>query len=205
MRSDFNRRAAPSRSRASSRAAAERGDPELGRDQEHPPDRLLDPRAPAHRALLVVARELAIDVDQAAGVGDEVGRVEDPALGEPSASARRRAGCWPRRRRSRSAARSTFARVDRAAERARREHVALGQQRLARARASAAPSSLGERAACGVDVGDGQLAARLRQPPREPRADVAEADHARPAPGEVRVAEARADAGADRGLDARSP
>ena len=63
------------------------------------------PSASSPCVLLAVAADLPVDVDQAAGVDDEVGRVEDAALGQlVRQRARRRAGCWRSRRRSRSAA-----------------------------------------------------------------------------------------------------
>ena len=76
------RRAAPSRSPASSRAAVSGVTPRSRGDREDPRDGLSDPERQLDGAFLGVALELHEHMDQAAGVGDEVRRVEDPALGE---------------------------------------------------------------------------------------------------------------------------
>ena len=86
------------------------------------------PRTRRRATAGVVAADLLGDVDQAAGIGDEVRRPEDPARAEPRRRcARRRAGCWPRPRSPGSAAAATVVVVEQAAERARDEHVDGGR------------------------------------------------------------------------------
>ena len=74
--------------------------------------------------------------------------------------------------------------VEQAAERARGEQVDVGAERRGRVGPRRA-ELLRERALGRVDVGEHELGARLREQPRQPPADLAEADH-RDAPARER-------------------
>ena len=91
--------------------------------------------------------------------------------------------------------------VEHAAERARGEHVDVGEQRARRVGPVGAELA-GERALGAVDVGDQQLGAGARRSRARAAADVAEADHGDGAVLEVGGAEHALAADADRRLDA---
>ena len=156
------------------------------------------PRAP----LGVRPAELGVDEHEAARVRDEVGRVDDAAAGEvlrqrvvgelvvggaaDDAGAQRRHGGL----------------VEHAAERARREHVDVGEQRIRGRHPGHAVELGGERALALVDVGHDHPHAVGDEHAHELLADVAGADDRRGAAGERAGAEAVGDAGADRGMHA---
>ena len=114
--------------------------------------------------------ELLGDVDHPSGVDHEVGRIDDAAgcAGRLPSSCRA-AGCWPRPATTRQRSSSDRLGPDHGAERARREHVALlacGRSSGGQAVAPSATSSLDP---LRVDVGDGDLGARVEQVANEAR------------------------------------
>ena len=136
-----------------------------------------DPRLGA-AGVVALGLELDRDVDDAAGVGDEVRRPHDAPLREPDgdpvggelvvgragdhAAAQLRHGVV----------------VEHAAERARRDDVHVGRQRGVRVRPLGA-ELVGERALALVEVGHDELRARLGEHPGELAADAAEPHHGR--------------------------
>ena len=132
--------------------------------------------------------ELDADVDDPAGVADEVGRPQDPARGERGVE---RVGgeLVVRGAGDRAAAqRGHGLVVEHAAERARRDDVDLGGHRRQRVGPLGA-EPLGELALALVDVGDDELRAALGQHLGQPAADAAEPDHRDAAAVEVVGAE----------------
>ena len=117
--------------------------------------------APRDAVRVVLARVLLGGVDDPAGVGDEVGRVDDAAavqvVGQLLAQ---RAGCSPRRRRSGSAAPGSSPRRARRRARTARARRPRRSSR-SRDRLQRAPQLLGQPALGLVDVRDDQLRALL--------------------------------------------
>ena len=154
----------------------------------------------------VVALRLQLDgdVDDAARVGDEVRRPEDPAgVQQRRRSRRRRAGCWRRRRPRGSAAPAPMASSSIAAQRARarRGRRRRAARRPARSRPRPAPPRA--RASPAPRRRAASEAPRRGEPARERAADVAEPDHRDPCgPRGRRCPKARSQVDADRGLDA---
>ena len=101
-------------------------------------------RGPAAGDLRVVARPLELDgdVDDAAGVGHEVRRPQDPAPREEVGDARRRrAGCSPRRRSTGACRRGTVSSLSTPPSAQGASTSTCGGQRLGRARSSARRAS----------------------------------------------------------------
>ena len=147
--------------------------------------------------LLAVAADLAVHVDQAAGVHHEVGRIENPARGE-GLGQRLVGELVVRAAADDLATQEREVRgVDGAAQRARREDVAFGDDLLV-GLDPARPKLLGDAALGRIDVRGRHLGAMVHQPSRELRADVPETGDHDPAPGELWRSEANTRAGAHR-------
>ena len=154
---------------------------------------------------VAVRLELDGDVDDAAGVGDEVGRPEDAAgVQVAPRGRRRRAGCSRRRRPRGSAARAPCrGRARRRARTGRRCRRRRAAPRPARPRSAPSSSASARRPArrrttTSRRAGGGEA-------PGERAADVAEADHRDAAPGEVRRAPQALGGDADRRSRRRAP
>src|SRR5215211_7822051 len=109
---------------------AEGGDRALARRHEDAVQVALDPQRERAGLLLRVAADLLVDVDQAARVRDEVGGVENVALGERLGQRIVRELIVGGPADDVAAQKLSVLSIDRAAERARRKDVALRENRL---------------------------------------------------------------------------
>ena len=153
------------------------------------------------RGSRVIAAGLLGDVDDAAGVGDEVRRPQDVVpLQEPGDSVVGELVVG--RTRDCPAAQPRYHLVvEQAAQGARREHVDLGAPRLGGGRPAGA-ELLRERLLARIDVGDDEPGSGAGASLGHPRADMAEAEHAHAAVAQRAVAEGALAGGADGRLDA---
>jgi hypothetical protein len=150
----------------------ERGDRARLTCLEDPAERLSDPVHERVQPHPVEGMQLAVHVDQTPGVGDEVGGVEDLPLGE---TIRQRAlGEHVVRGAADDLASQPLdiLGVDRPAQRAWRQELALGGDRVGGLE-PASTQPLGELALGRVDVGDAQLGSVGGEALRQPRADMA--------------------------------
>ena len=160
------------------------------------------PRIAVARALAVGAGELRVDEHEPAGVGDEVGGVEDPAAGELDRQRVVRELVVGRAAHDARAQRRHRVLVEDPAERAGGEDVDIGQQRVIRRHPGRARQLVDEGALALVDVGDDHVRPVRDEHPHEVLADVAGADDRRSAAGQLGRVEAVRDARADRGVHA---
>ena len=133
-------RASISRGRSAAAPWRRRPRPDRGRSPRSPPRSARagpgSPRSASAPASGRRRRDIRSDVDDAAGVDDIIGRVEDAALRASRCAvlAASPAGCWRRRRRSARSSAAIDCSVEDRAERARADHVGFERQDLVRRR-----------------------------------------------------------------------